>query len=421
MGNRVRTLPVLLVVLGLCSLFKTGVSAVRGEMGWFYPETPRIAAMPARAKTEDTLPAHDRVVAVAAGESFSMALTRSGRVFAWGSNDHGQLGNGTTRDSAVAVAVGGLPASERIVAIAAGGVSAYALTKSGAVYAWGSDGFGDLGDGTTSDSATPVRVKGLPAHDPAIGLPPGGTLAVTRAGHIYFWGVPVQGAGGLAHGRTAARVRGLPANDPAIAAADGYDYDLALTRSGRVYAWGFNGFGALGTGDFQDTTVARAVPLQSAPMVAIAAVSGHSMAIDGHGSVYVWGFVLDGSSTGDPQQAYTTPYRMPGLPVDDPAVGIAAGAYHSVVVTRTGHLYAWGANDRGQLGNGARGSATPVPVLGAGTIGPVMAVSSGNGQNVAVTRAGRVYAWGFNDLGQLGDGSHNNSATAVLVRGLPAA
>ncbi len=101
------------------------------------------------------------MLAVAAGYSHSLALSRGGVVYAWGANDGGQLGDGGRADSGVPVAVRGLPPRDPVVALAAGHHDSLALTRSGRVYAWGGNADGELGDGATRDSALPVAVRGL--------------------------------------------------------------------------------------------------------------------------------------------------------------------------------------------------------------------------------------------------------------------
>ena len=135
------------------------------------------------------------VTATAAGAVHSLALTTGGAIFACGNNLFGQLGNGTTTNSSTPVAVI-LPGGASAVAIAADEFHSLALTSGGAVYAWGHNAFGQLGNATTTDSSTPV----------AVAVP--GT--VTRI-------------------------------------AAGWAFSLALTSTGAVYAWGFNGDGELGT------------------------------------------------------------------------------------------------------------------------------------------------------------------------------
>ena len=146
-----------------------------------------------------SIPAGTTVTAVSgggvSGSDFSMALTSTGQVLAWGYNGFGRLGNGTTTDSHVPVSVS-LPAGTTVTAISAGQDHGLALTSTGQVLAWGYNGFGQLGNGTTTNSSTPVSVS-LPAGTTVTAISAGGnhSLAITSTGHALAWG---SGFGGRA-------------------------------------------------------------------------------------------------------------------------------------------------------------------------------------------------------------------------------
>ena len=124
------------------------------------------------------------VTAIAGGGQYSLALTSSGQVLAWGFNSNGQLGNGSTTSSNIPVQVS-LPVSTVVTAIAGGYRHALALTSRGQVLAWGSSGQGQLGNGTTTSSSTPVAVS-LPSGTTVTAIAGGGghSLALTSTGQI---------------------------------------------------------------------------------------------------------------------------------------------------------------------------------------------------------------------------------------------
>ena len=129
---------------------------------------------------------HQRRQAIAAGGGHACALTTGGGVQCWGSNAIGQLGNGTTTDSTTPVQVSGLTSG--VQAIAAGGAHACALTTAGGVKCWGYNGDGELGNGTTTDSTTPVQVSGLTSGVQAIVAGGGTTLRGDHRRHVQCWG-----------------------------------------------------------------------------------------------------------------------------------------------------------------------------------------------------------------------------------------
>jgi alpha-tubulin suppressor-like RCC1 family protein len=147
------------------------------------------------------------VVAITSSHAFNTcALTSAGGVKCWGSNIYGQLGNGTTTDSGVPVSVSGL--SSGVTAVSGGEDFVCALTSAGGVECWGSNSFGELGNGTTTDSSLPVPVSGLSSGVAAISAGGGHTCALTSAGGVECWGA--NGTGALGDGTTIERTVPTP-------------------------------------------------------------------------------------------------------------------------------------------------------------------------------------------------------------------
>jgi alpha-tubulin suppressor-like RCC1 family protein len=336
------------------------------------------------------LPAGTRVTAAAAGVVNDLALTSDGRVLAWGDNSVGELGDGSTGGISPTPVAVHLPAGTRVTAIATGNHS-LAVTSDGGVLAWGFNPFGELGDGTTTNNSTPVRVE-LPAGTRVTAVAAGAvySLALTSDGRVLAWGaddVGQLGQGGSnldsstpvavdppARTRVPASAPGgsstpvwvnLPARTRVTAIAAGGDFALALTSDGRVLGWGDNGSGELGESP------------------SIAAVSD-------------------------------TPVRV-GLPVGVRVTAIAAGLDYSLALTSDGRVLTWGDNVYGELGDGSTAnSSTPVAVdLPART--RVTAIAAGDTHSLALTSDGCVLAWGFNQYGELGNGSTTNNSTPVAV------
>jgi alpha-tubulin suppressor-like RCC1 family protein len=205
--------------------------------------------------------------ASAAAHRAGRAAATGGSLRDWGLNDFGQLGNGTTTSSDTPVKVQ-LPPGTRVTSMRAGCGHTLALTTTGHVLAWGDNSDGELGDGTTTDSDTPVKVK----------LPPGTkvkairagclhSLALTTTGHVLAWGFNAQGELGNAattNSDTPVKVK-LPNGTKVKAISAGAAHSLAFTRNGRLYAWGFNGEGELGDGTTTDSDTPVRVKLPRAP------------------------------------------------------------------------------------------------------------------------------------------------------------
>ena len=226
------------------------------------------------------VPGISTVTAVAAGEEHSLALLANGTVLAWGDNHEGQLGDGTTKTSAVPVPVKGLSG---VTAIAAGSLFSLALLNNGTVMAWGDNREGQLGDGTLRNSTVPVPVQGLS-------------------------GVTAIAAGAL--------------------------HSLAVLANGTAMAWGDNESGQLGIGRQVSLRVVPTAVAKITGITAIAAGEEHSVALLSDGSVWVWGgngeFQLarpNGFPGGIGQS--NVPLRVPGL---GKAKAIAAGGSFSLAV-----------------------------------------------------------------------------------------
>ncbi|MBY6242725.1 Ig-like domain repeat protein [Methylosinus sp. Sm6] len=195
------------------------------------------------------------VVAITAGGLHSCALTGAGAVKCWGNNFEGQLGDGTDADSLTPVAVSGL--SSGVVAIAAGDGHTCALTSAGAVKCWGGNNAGQIGDGTTTARSAPVGVSGLSSNVVAIAVGDFHSCALTIASSAKCWGLNLFGQLGV--GTTTNRsvpvsVSGLASGVAAIAA--GGDHTCATTSAGVAKCWGWNSSGQLGDG----TNASRRTP-----------------------------------------------------------------------------------------------------------------------------------------------------------------
>ncbi len=304
-----------------------------------------------------------------------------GSAWAWGYNSSGQLGNGTTTNSSTPVQVS-LPSGTTVTAIAGGSAHSLALTSSGQVLAWGYNADGELGNGITTTTgcfciSTPVAVS-------------------------------------------------LPSGITVTAIAGGQSHSLALTSTGQVLAWGSNSYGQLGNGSTTNSSTPVAVSLPSGTTVtAIAAGDGHSLALTSSGQVLAWGWNFYGqlgngtTTTTTSCQCIPTPVQV-SLPSGTTVTAVAGGYGHSLALTSTGRMLAWGYNGYGELGNGSTtNSSTPVAVsLPSGTT--VTAIAGGFYHSLALTSSGQVLAWGINNYGQLGNGTTTNSSTPAVVSALQA-
>jgi alpha-tubulin suppressor-like RCC1 family protein len=322
------------------------------------------------------LPGGTKVTGISAGFAHTLAVTSSGGVLGWGKNFDGDLANGSTTDSDVPVRPN-LPAGTKVTAVAAGTDSSYAVTSTGAVLAWGFNNFGQLGNGSTGNNVPPTNVS-LPAGTKVTAIASGSlhVLALTSTGTVYAWGYNADGElgdGNKTNSDVPVKVK-LPGGTKVIALAAGGYYSLALTSTGAVYAWGYNADGELGRGNTASSDVPARVKLSGKKVTAIAAggnaygvgqpmaAPGHSLAVTSTGAVYAWGYNADGELGNGSTRDSHVPVKV-RLPQGGKVTAVAAGALQSLAMTSSGGVLAWGGNSFGQLGDGSyAGSDVPMRV-----------------------------------------------------------
>ena len=311
------------------------------------------------------------------GQSYTCALNASGAAYCWGSNTYGQLGNGSTINSATPVAVSG---SLTFTGLAAGAAHTCGVTTSGSAYCWGTNATGELGDGSTSLSTTPVAVAGGMSFV-ALDVGAGHSCGLTNGGAMFCWGRNAEGQLGLgtATGPQTCTDQVIACSTVPVQVTGGILFSevttggwhtCALSTAGAAYCWGLNDDGQLGTGSTTST---------SAPTL----VSGN----------LTFSAFATGNSRGD-----------------------------TCALTTSGAAYCWGANAAGQLGNGSTASSS-IPVAVSGGLSFSAVVMGGFlggtqlGHSCGITSTGQVYCWGDNSAGQLGDGTTTNRSTPVKVVG----
>jgi alpha-tubulin suppressor-like RCC1 family protein len=293
--------------------------------------------------------------------------------------------------------------------IAAGWAHTCAVLTSGGMECWGWNAGGSLGDGTTNDSLIPRPVKGISTATAA-----SDSCAVLASGTVKCWGSNVYGQ--LGNGSTEPQ-SDIPVSVTGIstgtAAASGYAQTCALLASGAVKCWGSNDFGELGDGSLTESHIPVAV-LGISTATAVEVAHDASCALLASGAVKCWGYNGYGQlGNGVDGPDSSVPVSVKGIST---ATALSLGDSHACALLASGAVKCWGYNNYGELGNGTNGyeeySTTPVTVTGIST---AIAITAGGFHTCAVLRGGSVKCWGDNSDGQLGDGTTNNSNIPVLV------
>ena len=364
-------------------------------------------------------------------------VAAGGQLYAFGDNLMRQLGNDSSPQSPTPTAVTIPGASGLVTAVAAGAEHSLVITATGQLYAFGYNGWGQLGNTRTYEpcesvlcitgQATPKPVTLPGATGPVAQIAAGSlfSLALTATGQLYAFGD--NGAGQLGTATNAGTHAPNPtptmvllpgAAGPITQIAAGVAHSLALTATGQLYAFGANRDGQLGSTKNNRTFEPNPTPTQVdlpgalGPITRIAAGGAHSFALTAAGQLYAFGANFYGqlgnttnNKTLEPNPAPTL-VTLPGA--SGPATQIAAGGEHSLALTSTGQVYAFGKNSYGQLGNATNNRAeaanpTPTQVVLPGASGPVTRVAAGFEHSLALTATGQLYAFGANGWGQLGN------------------
>lgn len=338
------------------------------------------------------------VVIVRAGGQHACVVRQRGQVDCWGAGTDGQLGDGTVISRSTIERVDGLDGASD-VALGDRHTCALLATGGGSVWCWGSNESGQLGDGTQTSRTAPVAVAGLTGITQIVA---GGafTCALDTAGAVICWGRNTDGELGTNTGPKPILLPTAPVQIASVAALSARNrHACALTMDHHILCWGSNVQGELGDG----TQIPRSLPtpvndLMNHQWSAIAAGSAHTCAVDENAQMWCWGTNQLGELGDGTDEISLNPTAVP-LSV----TAITAGAHHTCGRESGGKVWCWGANQAGQLGEGTTTKINiPVPVAG---IEDAVDMTAGDTFSCARRRDGSVWCWGDDRLGELGTGA----------------
>ena len=336
------------------------------------------------------------------------ANVTNGQLWAWGANNCGRLGDGTLSNKCSPVREFCSATDWR--AASAGYNHTAAINVSNQLWAWGRNNCGQLGDGTTVDRCSPVR-EFCSATD-WCSISTGATHAIKTSGELWGWGC--NSAGMLGDGTTVTRcspVREFCSATDWCQVSKSCQHTAAIKTSGQIWAWGCGLCGRLGDG----TTVSRVSPVRefcsATDWCGVSAAVFSTAAIKTSGQIWGWGSSRFGGLGDGTTVTSFSPVREFCSATDWCLV--SAGRYHTAAIKTSGQLWVWGFNSWGQLGDGTTASkCSPVREFCSATDWCLASIVNSS-HTAAIKTSGELWAWGCNSFGRLGDGATVNRCSPV--------
>lgn len=344
------------------------------------------------------------------------ALTDVGGLKCWGNNGKGQVGNGNTKNQTTPTDVSGLTSG--VLQVSTGHNFTCAVVTNNTIKCWGDNSTGQLGTGNTTSSLTPITVGGLTGNTTAVTAGDGFACALqaNSNGSVYCWGDNTYGQ--LGNGTTTSSlspvaVTGLGTGVVAISAGFG-PTACALLNTGGLKCWGYNGNGQLGNGTTTQSLIPTDVTGMTSGVASFDVGPSTVCAVNTSGGLKCWGYNGNGQLGNGTTTQSLTPGDVTGLTSGVSA--IAVGYYHACALLTTTAVKCWGYNGYGEVGDGTTiQRLTPVPVTINGTTTGVQLVAAGQYHTCVVMISGSAYCWGLDTSGQLGLGTQIQQPTAVAT------
>jgi len=358
------------------------------------------------------VPGLANMIDIAAGAAHSMALRSDGTVWTWGNNSNGQLGNGTTTNSLIPQQVLGLPFAIAIVAV---DTKTYVILADGMVACFGGGAEGEMGVGNDQDELSPVNPSGI-SNVTALAAGSDHAVICTSSGAFYGWGdnTSFKLTEDFSNFFPNTEVHD---NDfqSYVGVASAGTTTIGLNSDGTVWAVGNGSYGTLGQGNWSSTER----PIQITGLSGITRISAGentAFAIDGTGTLWAWGentngqLGLSNNTNQDIPTAISTSYSV---------TAVAAGDTHLLVCESNGTVWASGDDSHGELGDGTTTAENTLDQIASLSSVTVNGVAAGSNTSFALDSTGIVWAWGQNNLRQLGLGTSGDVSTPTPITGLP--
>jgi uncharacterized repeat protein (TIGR01451 family) len=325
------------------------------------------------------------ITRVAAGDTHCLAVATDGSLIAYGSNFWGQLGDGTRTNHGPSF-VSAMPA---VKAVAAGHTHSLAIKPNNSLWAWGGNGRGQLGDGSTTDRFLPVPVTGMTSVK-AVAGGSAHTLAVKNDGTVWAWGDNTFGQVGDGTNTNRSLPVQVPGLSSVIAVAAGWNHSIAVRADGSVWTWGDNSQSQLGDG----TNSNRNTPTQVGGLTGVISVASEgtsTLALRNDGTVWSWGDNSSGQLGDGTKTSRTSPVQVTGL---TGVIAIASGITQSLALRTDGSIWSWGRNFSGELGLGPNGPTTQTTPARVVILTNAITIAGGGNASYGIAADGTMYAWG---------------------------
>lgn len=331
---------------------------------------------------------------VSLGSWHSAAVTINGDLYTWGSNNWGQLGNGTTTDSSIPVKV-----LENVVTVSLSQCQSAAVLDNGDLYTWGDNSLGDIGIGKNIKYvSTPTQIL---SNVSSVCLGDSYGAAITMNGDLYTWGWNDNGQ--LGNGTTEDSYTPTKILSDVKSISLGSSHMAAITIDGDLYVWGDNKFGEIGNGTISWNVLTPTLIMNNVKSISLGRY--HSSALTLSGDLYAWGLNKDGeigngeSGDGFLNQTVDSPQKILSNISIVKLSKEEANKSSSMAIDINGNLYAWGDNSYGKLGNGT----TERIIIPTKILNDIFYITNGSNYRAAITTNYELYTWGYNFSGQLGN------------------
>lgn len=381
----------------------------------------RLLTVPAGARGDMGKVGESNIVKL--GSAHTAVVDVDGALWTWGWNNYGQLGNGTKEDSAVPIKV-----MENVSTVSLGVFHTAAIQTDGSLWMWGNNAWGKLGGGEGGNDegeyGRPIQTVPVKIMDDVVAVSCGDehTAAIDTNGSLWMWGENEKGQLGNGGGADFETPMGVPVQavpikvmDNVTAVSCGRYHTAAIQSDGSLWMWGSNDIGQLGNGGEGDSSW-HELPIQTVPVKVMDNVAAVSCGIDHTAAIQTDGSLWMWGSNGYGELGNNSTDSCSTTPVKvmDNVSAVSCGYYHTAAVQTDGTLWSWGGNRYGQLCNDDRDdSAVPIKIMGS-----VVTVSCGNAHTAAITSDGSLWAWGWNEYGQVYDLPGTIADERVLVDGI---